>query len=165
MQIMVLIRTHFFTQRLCPDIATIGVSSDRLSLRWRRNSIFACVRPVIAEDDDSMCLTIPCFVYVAPEVIMLKPHKVQNDKCGGGSSSTQESRQEPHGCLSRNVQGKDGAGAKKATEGSNKAVKNQQLLETRTDECAASGQQGRRGSKTCLFTYLRSNPVSLRLRR
>jgi hypothetical protein len=71
MQIKKLEWTHFFTQRLCPDIATTGVSSDRLSFRWWRNSIFACVRPVVAEDDDPMCLTVPCLVYAMPEVIML----------------------------------------------------------------------------------------------
>jgi hypothetical protein len=41
--------------------------------------------------------------------------------------------------LIRERAGKNGAGAKRVTEGSNKAVKNQQSLGIRTDECAASG--------------------------
>lgn len=90
--------THLFTQRLRPQVSAIGIPYRNAGFRWWRNSIFACVRPVVAKDNDSVRGAFPCFLYVVPKVIVLIPNEIQDDEYGSRRASMQESRQEPHAC-------------------------------------------------------------------
>jgi hypothetical protein len=71
--------TDLLAQRLRPDSTTVFVSDRGLRFRRWRNSIFACIRPVVAEDDNPVRRTLPCFVESVLQAILLQPEEVEDN--------------------------------------------------------------------------------------